>query len=83
MNTAGVGQLPSSNHHKADAKIIEQAIQSNDSNLILVVASYTDILVPLIYAIDKLSLDNIPHRVQRKIDDEKFVSVNNICRNLL
>ena len=48
----------------------------------MVVASDTVILVHLIHAIDRLSLDNIPHRVQMKFDDDKFVDVNYVCSNL-
>ena len=69
LDTAGVQQFPLCKHHKADTRIIGHTIQFNDSNLVVVFASDTGILVLLIYAIDRLSFDNIPHRVQMKIDD--------------
>ena len=62
LDTVGVQQLPSCKHHKSDTRIIGHTIQSNDSNLVVVLASNTDILVLLIYAIDRLSFDKIPHR---------------------
>ena len=82
MDTVGVLQLPSCSCRNADTRIIWHAIQSDDCNPVVVVASDTDILVFLIYANDRLSLNNIPHLFQMKIDDKKFVDVNNICINL-
>ena len=82
MDTVGVLQLPSCSCHKADTRIIWHAIQSDDCNPVVVAASDTDILVFLIYANDRLSLNNIPHLFQMKIDDKKIVDVNNICSNL-
>ena len=48
----------------------------------MLVASDTDILVLLIYVIDRLSLLNIQHRIKMKFDIEKLVDGNNICSNL-
>ena len=82
LDTVGVHQLPSCNHHETATRIIRHTVQFNDSNSAVVVASDTDILVLLIYAIYRLSLVNIPHRVQMKIDAEKLEDVNDICNNL-
>ena len=82
LDNVGVHQPPSCNNHEADTRIIRHAVQSNDFNPVVVVAPDRDILVLLIYAIDRLSSVNIPHRDQMKIDDEKFVDVNDIWSNL-
>ena len=58
LNTVGAHLFSSRDQHEADARTIRHAIQSKDSNPIVGVASDTDI-----YAIDRLSLNNILHRV--------------------
>ena len=47
----------------------------------MVVGSIKDTFVLVFYAIDRLSLVNIPHRLQMKSDNEKCVDVNDICSN--
>ena len=72
----------SCNHREAGTRIIRYSIQSDNSIPVAVVASDTNILSLFIYAIGRLLLGNIPYRVQMKIDDKKFVDVNDICSNL-
>ena len=64
------------NHQETDARIIRHAIQSNDFNPLVVVASDTDCLVLLIYDIDRLSLVNIPHRVPASLPQHHRVREN-------
>ena len=47
LNNVGVHQLPSCNHHEADARIIRHVVQFNDSNPVVVVASDTTFLFSL------------------------------------
>lgn len=68
------------NFHRATktyTRIARHAVKFNDSNPVVVVSSDTDILVLLIYII---VIDR--YQVQIKIDDEKFVDVNDICSHL-
>lgn len=68
------------NFHRAtkmDTRIVRHAVQFNDSNPVVIVSSDTDILVLLIYIID---IDR--YQAQIKIDDEKFVDINDICIHL-
>ena len=71
LDTVGVHQLPSCKHRETGTRIIRHAIQSDDFIPEVVIASDTNVLVLLINATDRLSLDNFPHRVQMKFDNEK------------
>ena len=80
LDSVGVHQLPSCNHHETDTRIILHAVKSEDP--VVVVATDTDILVLLMYAFNKYLSTDIPRTVQMKIENEKFVDINEINRKL-
>ena len=80
LDSVGVHQLPSCNHHEADTRIILHAVKSEDP--VVVVATDTDILVLLMYAFNKYLSTDIPRTVQMQIENEKFVDINEINRKL-
>ena len=69
VSKTGIDELPSSNHIVADTRIILEALKS--TNVVVVIAADTDILILMCYA---HSVNNCSNEWVMNIDSEKYVS---------
>ena len=72
LEAVKIQYLDSCNHHDADTGIVLHAMRAVDSCPIIVVASDADILVLLIYAVEKYNANDPAHMIQMKIDAESL-----------
>ena len=76
IESTGVQELSTCNHHEADTRIILHAVNTSDP--VIVIASDTDILILLVFTFRKIT----ERKIQMKIDNQRFVDINNVCSYL-